>query len=157
MAERRGVIYALTTMSRTTLDAEIASVLADYEDVAAGYLFGSLAREEATARSDLDLALLFMRRGEGALEHHRAMADIANRLESLVPSGRIDVVAIESQGPVFQHGVLSEGRLVFERDRDRRIDFESDAHVRYFDWRPTYEIARRHHQKGFRRWLESRR
>ena len=96
-------------------------------------------------------------RGHGAREHHRDLADIAGRLEPLSPSGCVDVVAIESQGPIFQHRVLREGRLVFERDRRRRIDFESDAHVRYFDWKPTYDLARRHRRQGFRRWLESRR
>jgi hypothetical protein len=82
---------------------------------------------------------------------------MASRLEPLAPSGKVDVIALESQGPIFQHRVLAEGRLVYERDRERRIDFEPDAHVRYFDWKPTYEIARRHHRAGFRRWLESRR
>jgi predicted nucleotidyltransferase len=139
------------------LDAAIAGVLADYDQVAAGYIFGSMARGAQTRNSDLDVAVVFARRGAGALQHHRDLGDIANRLEGLSPSGRVDVIAIESQGPVFQHRVLAEARLVFERDRWRRIDFESDAHVRYFDWRPTYEIARRAHRRGFRRWLESRR
>lgn len=144
-------------MTPEDLDRAIADVVIDYDAIAAVYLFGSVARGDGTPRSDLDLAVLFRKRGEGAREHHRDLADIAGRLEPLSPSGKVDVVAIESQGPIFQHRVLRDGRVVFERDRERRIDFESDAHVRYFDWRPTYELARRHHREGFRRWLESRR
>ncbi len=144
-------------MTPAELDQAIAGVAADYEPIAAAYVFGSCARGDATQHSDLDVGVVLRKRGEDALTHYRTLADMASRLEPLAPSGKVDVIALESQGPIFQHRVLAEGRLVYERDRERRIDFESDAHVRYFDWKPTYEIARRHHRAGFRRWLESRR
>jgi uncharacterized protein len=144
-------------VASSELDTAIASVVADYEQIAAAYLFGSLARGDATRRSDLDLGVVLQSRSDTALTHHRPLADLASRLEPLSPSGKVDVVVLDSQGPVFQHRVLRDGRLVYERDRERRVDFESDAYVRYFDWRPTYEIARRRHRAGFRRWLESRR
>lgn len=144
-------------MVASELDSAIARVMADYEPIAAAYLFGSFARGDAGPTSDLDVGIVLRNRGEDALAHHRMLADIASRLERLVPSGEADVVVLESQGPVFQHRVLREGRRVYESDRERRIDFESDAHVRYFDWRPTHEIASRNHRAGMRRWLESRR
>jgi predicted nucleotidyltransferase len=144
-------------MTPAELDAAIGSVVAEYEPIAAAYLFGSCARGDSTARSDLDVGIVFRRRVDSALTQHRMLADMASRLEGLSPSGEVDVVVLESQGPAFQHRALREGRVVYEGDRERRIDFESEAHVRYFDWRPTYEIARRGHRAGFRRWLESRR
>jgi uncharacterized protein len=138
------------------LEAAVARVVGAYEPIAAAYVFGSCARGEATKNSDLDIGIVLRRRGESALDHHRTLADIASRLERLSPSGKVDVMVLESQGPVFQHRVLRDGRLVYEADRERRIDFESDAHVRYFDWAPTYAIAQKAHRAGIRRWLESR-
>lgn len=144
-------------MTPADLRTPIANILAEYEPVAAAYLFGSYARGNATQHSDLDIGIVFRRRGDSALTHHRLIGDLANRLERLVPAAKADVVVLEGQSPIFQHRVLAEGRLVYEADRERRIDFESDAHVRYFDWKPTYEIARRRHRAGFRRWLNARR
>jgi hypothetical protein len=59
-------------------------------------------------------------------------------------------VAIEAQGPVFQHRVLSEGRLVHDAEPSRRVDFESDAYVRYFDFAPIHERAKRDCGVGLR-------
>lgn len=85
--------------------------------------------------------------------------------KTLVKAGRVGVesalsrpdawssalVLLEAQGPIFQHRVLSEGRLVLDADRSRRIDFESDAYVRYFDFLPTYELAQDQALRGFQR------
>lgn len=60
---------------------------------------------------------------------------------------------LEAQGPIFQHNVLREGIRVLDADRERRIDFEIDATVRAFDYRPTWEIAAREQVEGMRRWL----
>jgi hypothetical protein len=69
----------------------------------------------------------------------------------------IDLVVLETQGPIFRHRVLSEGRCIYEADRDRRVDFESTTYVEYLDFRPTWDIAARHAIDGMRSWLESRR
>jgi hypothetical protein len=59
-----------------------------------------------------------------------------------------------TQGPLFGHNVLREGRRILETDRERRIDFESDTIVRAFDFRPTWELAAREQVGGMRRWLK---
>jgi hypothetical protein len=66
-------------------------------------------------------------------------------------------VVLATDQPILSHQVLSEGVLVFERDRSRRIDFESTAHVRYLDFLPTWQIAARASVKGFADWLGARR
>ena len=102
------------------LDAALARVLSGFEPIAAAWLFGSAARQEDGPDSDLDLGLLFRRRGDTALDHHRLLGDAASRLEAVVGPRPIDLVVLESQGPVFCHGVLRDGRLVYESDRERR-------------------------------------
>jgi uncharacterized protein len=140
-----------------TLDAEIARVLADYPEIAAAWVFGSLARGTARSDSDLDVGVLYRARGKTVADVYRDLASIAARLEGLVASRKVDVVLLESQGPIFCHAVLREGRLVYDADPERRVDFESDTYVRYFDFLPTYEIATRNAVRGMRDWLEKRR
>lgn len=139
------------------LDRGVAAILADYPDVAAAWIFGSEARGTARPDSDLDLGLVLRDRTKTALDIYRDLAAIAARTERLVPGRRIDVVLLEPQGPVFRHAALREGRLVYDADPERRIDFESDTYVRYFDYLPTYQIAARHAVQGLRDWLETRR
>ncbi len=140
-----------------TLDEAIAGVLASFPDVCAAWLFGSEARGEARPDSDIDVALLLRDRKKTALDVVQMLGSIAARLEQVAPGRRIDLVLIESQGPVLQHRVLDEGRLVHDANAQRRVDFESDAYVRYFDFLPTHQLAERHALAGFRNWFEGRR
>jgi predicted nucleotidyltransferase len=137
--------------------AELAAVLERHREVAAAYVFGSVARGDATADSDLDVGIVFARRGDTAREHVDLIGAIAAEIEGVGGFRRVDIVVLESQGPIFCHRVLAEGALVYERDPERRVDFESDVLVRAFDFRPTYEIATRGQIAAFRRWLGARR
>ena len=100
-----------------------------------------MACGEPSSESDVDIALLLRQRSPTACDVYELLGRLAAQLQSAAPGRMIDLLLIESQGPVFQHRVLSEGRLVHEADGTRRIDFESDVYVRYFDFRPTHDLA----------------
>ena len=134
----------------------IRHVLECDPDVAAAWVFGSFARGEATATSDLDIAIVWADSpSDGPADRH--VSELASRLEGIVPGHAIDIVALEDQGPIFQHRALTEGLLVLDANPERRIDVESTAYVRYFDFRPTYDIAAAHAREGFLRWVEAER
>ncbi len=138
----------------SALERRLRSVFQDVPEVAAVYLFGSVARGEDSERSDLDLGLL-LRADRPEDERHRFLGDLAARLEAAAAPRTVDLVVLNAQGPVFCHEVLLEGRLIYESDRERRVDFESDTIVRALDFRPTLEIATRGYLPAFRRWLRS--
>jgi predicted nucleotidyltransferase len=121
--------------------------------LAAGWLFGSAARGELRDDSDIDVAVLFVP-GSSRSERTAVIADLASRLEAVVAPRSLDLIDLEQQGSVFVHRVLSEGKRIVVNDEERRVDFESDALVRYLDFKPTWDIAAREQVGGMRRWLK---
>lgn len=137
-----------------TLARQLQPIFSEYPAIAAVYLFGSVARGTDSERSDVDFGFLLDQDGlEDGL--HRLLGDLAARLEACTAPRPIDLVVLNVQGPVFCHEVLLEGRLIYESNRERRIDFESDTIVRALDFRPTLEIATRGYLPAYRRWLRS--
>ena len=60
---------------------------------------------------------------QAAVDHWEDLLTLAHRLESLWPDRRLDLVVLGHQGPLFCHQVLLEGRLLYDADPDRRVDF----------------------------------
>lgn len=129
--------------------AEIGALVAGCSAVTAAWVFGSVARGDATDASDLDVAVLL--RTAATRSDENELHTIAGQLERFAPSGRVDVVILGAQGPVFRHRVLREGRLVLDRDAAARHDFEARTYVEYLDWKPTHDIAMASALSGLRR------
>lgn len=147
-------------MFRTMVKADLQElarrmrpILADYPQLAAAWIFGSAARGDLRADSDIDVGILFRTPGDTALDHHRMIGELAARLESSTVPHPVDVVVLESQGVIFCHRAFVEGQLIYEADHERRVDFESDTVVRALDFRPTHELALRGQAAGLRRRL----
>lgn len=147
-------------MSQLDLD-ELARgmqpILAEHPEVAAAWVFGSAARGELRFDSDVDVGILLRERGATVHAHDRLLAALAARFEALTSPYPVDVVLLEPQGPIFCHQVLLEGRLIYDADPERRVDFVSDTLVRAFDFRPTHELAVRGQAEGILRRLKERR
>ena len=110
------------------------------EDVAAVYMFGSVARGEGGADSDVDVAVLYGKPVEPGLAGLKlALAgDIEERL-----GRRVDLLVLDNQPPDLIHRVLRDGLLVLETNRSARIRFEVTARNEYFDVLPMLQRYRR--------------
>lgn len=128
----------------------LREVFAAEPEVLAAWLFGSVARDRATPESDVDFAVLLRDHAPQGLERLALLDAIAERLARLLGTSerRIDVVAIDEQGPVFQHGVLASGHLVYERDPRQRLLFACSVTRRYLDFKPTLDIFDRAKYRG---------
>lgn len=124
------------------LERAVASELESYPEIAAAWIFGSVARGEQRADSDLDLAVL-LRPGCDLEASTPRLRALAGALERLSASGRVDVLVLGDQGSVLRHRILKEGRLVQDADPAARIAFEGRTIAEYLDWKPTHEIAMR--------------
>ncbi len=137
----------------STQYAEIPKRFLDYlwsrPEIVAAYLFGSVAAGRAHKFSDVDVALLLtdsmdgMRKWDLRLE---AMGEVETAFQR-----RADVVVINDVGLVFGFQILKGGRIIFERDRATRCNWETLARSEYYDYLPYLQYQ----QAEFLRRLKS--
>jgi predicted nucleotidyltransferase len=102
-------------------------------DVIVAYLFGSRVTGKARPDSDVDTAVLLSEE-DGVVRFERRL-----RLMSEVSDvcGReADVVVLNDAPPLLQDQILRHGRLIFERDRQVRVEFEVRVGKVYADLKP---------------------
>ena len=148
--------YAGCVANPSELETALGRALSAHPEVAVVYLFGSRARGDARTDSDINLGLVFQRKRPSRQAREQLFDEVAAHVGRATGIERVDVLDLAEQGPIFSHRVLCEGRRVFESDRARRIDFESDTIVRALDFRPTYELATEGKIRALRSWLRKR-
>jgi uncharacterized protein len=108
--------------------------------VACAYLYGSTARGEACAASDIDIAVLFRETPPATLEG--LGFDIAGEIERVLGKP-VDIVVLNRASPDLVHRILRDGLLVHESDRRMRVAFETRKRAEYFDLLPYLRQYRR--------------
>ncbi len=105
----------------------------------AAYLFGSRARGDARASSDVDVAILL---GEAPVSFESWPFELAGELEQELGL-RVDVVVLNGAPSDLVHRVLRDGELLVDNDRSARIRFEVRSRNDYFDMLPIRNAYRR--------------
>jgi len=108
------------------------------DDLRLGYavLFGSEARGEQHAGSDIDVAVAA---SEGRRLSALELGDIASRLEAA--AGRpVDVVDLATAPPALAYRVFRDGRVILERDRPRLVARRARAVLEYLDFKPVEDV-----------------
>lgn len=128
-------------------EAGLVAFLATQPDVIAAYLFGSLAQGRAHPRSDIDVAVLLTPMDAEAAFNRRLRL-----MEYLRPYAdrEVEVVVLNTAPPLLQYQVLKHGRLLYERDRSARADFEVRVGQVYADLKPMYDF----HTRGLLREIK---
>ncbi len=121
-------------MTVTPTIERLRSVLAEAPaQVAAAYVFGSVARGTASPVSDVDLGVLLTQAPASTLEGR--LLDYEAELERQlgVP---VQVVIVNDAPPDLAHRVLRDGVIILERDRSARLRFEVRTRNLFFDLEP---------------------
>lgn len=110
------------------------------DDLVAAYLFGSVARGDDAAGSDIDVALLYRH------DPPPTFAGLPLRIEGDIERllGRpADVVTLNTAPVDLCARVLRDGVLLLDRDSPRRIAFEVRTRNAWFDLQPVLWAYRR--------------
>ena len=108
--------------------------------IACVYLFGSRARGEAGAGSDIDLGVLYSE------EPAPTLAGLGREVADAVTEAtghEADVVVLNRASPDLVHRVLRDGLLVLENDPSARVRFEVRSRAEYLDLLPYLREYRR--------------
>lgn len=125
---------------RAEIEAAVHRALARRPgEIAAVYLFGSVARGTARRGSDVDLAALLRQDPPPALEG--LGLDLAADIEADlgVP---VDLVVLNRAPADLAHRVLRDGYLLVDADASARIRFEVRTRNEYFDLKPILDRYR---------------
>lgn len=124
----------------------------DSRGAVAVYVFGSVARGDATPTSDVDVAVLFETMPTATISG--PVLALEGELERRLRRP-VDLVALNSASADLIHRVLRDGVLILDRDRGRRIKFEVAKRNEYFDLEPIRRAYRRTHLAGPRGTLHA--
>jgi len=105
-----------------------AHLLKNHEEIVATYCFGSFLTD---AFADIDLGLLLYMAPEKPVTYETGLE---TELEKLI-SYTIDIRVI-NQAPISFCQAVVRGRVIVDRDPNRRADFESRVLKEYFDFAP---------------------
>lgn len=110
--------------------------------ILAAWLFGSVARGQEHGASDVDVGIVLDHRRPLSLDDLDRCAGVQDELSALL--GRdVDLVPLNGASLDLVHRMLADGVLLFESDRERRLEFEVLAQGEYFDFAPYLEQYRR--------------
>ena len=119
--------------------ALVEDVVSATHDVAAAYLFGSAARDELGPDSDLDVGVVFTRRGPSSFP---ACQVIEEQLERRL-GRRAEVIDLDRAPVDLVQRVLRDGLLLIDRDPPVRVRFEIRRRNEWFDMQPLLRAYRR--------------
>lgn len=118
---------------------EVLSTRADAEGIAAAWLFGSMARGTAGPESDVDVGVLYDQAPPRTLAG--LGLDLEGDLEAAVGLP-VQLVALNRAPVDLIIRVLRDGKLLVDRDRPRRIQFEVRSRNAYWDLEPYLRLYR---------------
>lgn len=105
------------------------------------YLFGSLVYGDFISKSDIDLAVCLDERK--CQDFFEKKLELISKISTLLKK-EVDIIILNIAPPFFRYVVIKEGKLIFEADKERRIDFELRTFNEYFDFKPILE---KYHQR----------
>ncbi|MEX2722367.1 MAG: nucleotidyltransferase domain-containing protein [Candidatus Freyarchaeota archaeon] len=115
----------------------IAEVLAAHEEIVTAYIYGSIVKGYADEASDIDVGLVLRK---GFEPDPLYPARLANELEKkLNLKHEVDVRVLNGQSTRFVYQVIKEGKVVFCRNEEERVEFETSITESYLDFKPIYE------------------
>ena len=127
-----------STNAGRDLEVRLTRALEPRPEILDAYLFGSQARGDAGALSDIDVAV-FIDQDLAEPGPYGYDAELITDLMTELGTNDIDVVLLNQAPPLLYHRVLRDGRLLVTRDLAATTTRAGYALSRYFDFVPQME------------------
>jgi hypothetical protein len=142
----------VTAAFGTDVYDRVRAILQPKSEILEAYVFGSVARGQAAAHSDLDVAVFV---SESVLTRPGGFgyeAELTTDLMAALGTNEVDVVVLNHASPVLYHRVLRDGERILSRDLAATTTREGRALSRYCDYVPQLrkieELSRRRIRSG---------
>ena len=87
------------------------------------YLFGSIARNDHTESSDLDIAVYVEENIKQ--DYFDIKSELYLNLSRVLKINRIDIVVMnQCRNLILLNNIITHGQLIYEKDQSARIDYE---------------------------------
>lgn len=117
---------------------KLPEVFKNYPEIIAAYIYGSYATGKTTDLSDIDIAVLLKTKAtdkEIFDMELKLIGDISDALET----DEFDLVILNNCPPYLKYEVISSNKLIYEKDKEARCDFQVRALEEYFDVKHIYD------------------
>ena len=130
------------------LKACLPAILAPYP-VMVAYVYGSVAVGQVHPFSDIDIGLVLAHDHE-LTPYQRMQMEIAiaSEIETACGLAETDVRTLNAMPLRFQGKVLTQGKLVYSRDEDFRVNYEVYTRKMYFDFQPVIRMMSEAYWQG---------
>lgn len=102
------------------------------------YLFGSRATGKNGPLSDYDIGILFVE-SVPSKKYFDKKLELIGKFSQFYKTDKIDLVILNNAPILLAMNVITEGKILYEKDKDYRVAFETYIMNRYYDRLP-YEI-----------------
>lgn len=100
------------------------------------YLFGSQATGKANFESDIDLAVYL---NEDCKDLFKRRLFLIERFQDVLKKNVEVIILNEQRSILFKFVIIKEGKVIFEKNHGKRVDFELKTMEEYYDFQPFLE------------------
>ncbi|MBZ4687485.1 MAG: putative nucleotidyltransferase [Clostridiales bacterium] len=109
-------------------------------NIIAAYLFGSRAVGVAREDSDFDIAVLMENVPDEAINYR---IERAMELEKILGK-EVDLIILNNSSYILQFQVIKEGKIIYEKDADKRAIYQMHFLSRYYDYIRFFDFHSRY-------------
>jgi hypothetical protein len=121
---------------REQLISNLKEFFSKREDVVFAYLFGSIAYDNYTSKSDIDVAVFLKTNKDLFDERINLIVELEKRFKR-----DVDVIVLNnSKSSFLKYFIIKEGVVIADKNKDIRTELEFKILENYFDYLPISKM-----------------
>jgi predicted nucleotidyltransferase len=118
---------------------DIKDFLSDREEIIFAYIYGSLARGQENKLSDIDIAIYIDQDKKPTSGPFGYRSELITDIQDLVERD-VDLVILNDISLSLAFNVIKDGKLLFSKSKNKRVEFHESVMRRYLDFIPMFRV-----------------